>query len=114
MASGPVSRTHRPNTWLHRPAATRARSLDNPEPSTHGPGCARRKVERRRAQLEESVARNFSQLDTVDLQEPTETLAAKTKHLKEKLAKVHSEMQRLQDQSVGFRDGNTNILLDGN
>jgi len=54
------------------------------------------KVERRRAQLEESVARYLSQLDTADLQEPTEALAAKSKHLKEKLAKLESEMQRLE------------------
>src|SRR6058998_3890017 len=38
----------------------------------------RGKVERRRAQLEESVARYLAQLDTADLQEPTEELAAKT------------------------------------
>ena len=31
----------------------------------------RAKVERRRAQLEESVARYFAQLDTADLQEPS-------------------------------------------
>ena len=48
----------------------------------------RAKVERRRAQLEESVARYLSQLDTADLQEPSETLAAKTAQLKEKLAKL--------------------------
>ena len=54
------------------------------------------KVERRRAQLEESVARYLSQLDTADLQEPTEALAAKSKHLKEKLAKLESDMQRLE------------------
>jgi len=39
----------------------------------------RAKVERRRAQLEESVARYLSQLDTADRQEPTEALAAKVK-----------------------------------
>jgi transposase len=55
----------------------------------------RAKVERRRAQLEASVARYLSQLDTADLQEPSEALAAKTAHLKEKLAKLGSEMQRL-------------------
>jgi transposase len=55
----------------------------------------RAKVERRRAQLEESVARYLSQLDTADLQEPSEALAAKTAHLKEKLAKLESEVQRL-------------------
>jgi Transposase DDE domain/Transposase domain (DUF772) len=56
----------------------------------------RGKVERRRAQLEESVARYLSQLDTADLQEPTEALATKSKHLKEKLAKLEGEMQRLE------------------
>jgi transposase len=55
----------------------------------------RAKVERRRAQLEESVARYLSQLDTIDLQEPSEELAIRTEHLKEKLAKLESEMQRL-------------------
>src|ERR1700676_2154619 len=37
----------------------------------------RAKLERRRTQLEESVARYLSQLDTADRQEPTEALAAK-------------------------------------
>jgi transposase len=46
------------------------------------------KVERRRAQLEESVARYLSQLETADRQEPTEALAAKAEHLKEKLARL--------------------------
>src|SRR3954464_5057192 len=55
----------------------------------------RAKAERRRAQLEGSVARYLSQLDTADLQEPSEALAAKTAHLKEKLAKLEGEMQRL-------------------
>lgn len=48
------------------------------------------KVERRRAQLEESVARCLSRLDTADRQMPTEALAIKEKHLKEKLAKRHA------------------------
>jgi len=55
----------------------------------------RAKMERRLAQIEESVARYLSQLDTAGLQEPTEALAAKTAHLKEKLAKLATEMQRL-------------------
>src|SRR5215470_3184005 len=55
----------------------------------------RAKVERRRAQLEESVARYLSQLDTIDLQEPSEELVIKTEYLKEKLAKLETEMQRL-------------------
>jgi transposase len=53
------------------------------------------KVERRRAQLEKSVARYLAQLDTAELHEPSEELAAKTAHLKEKLVKLESEMQRL-------------------
>jgi hypothetical protein len=52
----------------------------------------RGKVERRRAQLEQSVARYLAQLDTTDRREPTEALAAKTKHLKEKLVKLQSEI----------------------
>src|SRR2546430_13705620 len=55
----------------------------------------RAKMERRLAQIEESVARYLSQLDTADLQEPSDALAAKTAHLKEKLAKLASEMERL-------------------
>jgi hypothetical protein len=55
----------------------------------------RAKMERRRAQLEESVTRYLSQLDTADRQEPTEALAAKTAHLKEKLAKIKEQMERL-------------------
>src|SRR6202048_1463569 len=55
----------------------------------------RAKMERRLAQIEESVARYLSQLDTADRQEPSEARAAKTAHLKEKPAKLASEQQRL-------------------
>ena len=55
----------------------------------------RAKMERRLAQIEESVARYLSQLDTADLQEPSEALAVKTAHLKEKLGKLATEMERL-------------------
>jgi transposase len=55
----------------------------------------RAKVERRRAQLEESVARYLSQLDTADRQEPTEALEAKATRLKEKLTKLTEEMAKL-------------------
>ena len=55
----------------------------------------RAKVERRRAQLEESVARYLSQLDTADRQEPTEALAVKATRLQEKLAKLKEEMGKL-------------------
>ena len=53
------------------------------------------KVERRRTQLEESITRYLSQLDTADLQEPSETLVLKTERLKEKLAKLDEEMAKL-------------------
>ena len=55
----------------------------------------RAKVERRRAQLEESVARYLSQLDTADRQEPSEALAAKVTRLTEKLTKLKGEMGKL-------------------
>jgi macrodomain Ter protein organizer (MatP/YcbG family) len=41
------------------------------------------------------VARYLAQLDTADLQEPSEELAVKTAHLEEKLVKLESEIQRL-------------------
>jgi transposase len=52
----------------------------------------RAKMERRLAQIEESVARYLSQLDTADRQEPSDALAVKTA---QKLAKLATEMQRL-------------------
>jgi len=55
----------------------------------------RAKVERRRAQLEESVARYLTQLDTADRQEPTEALALKATRLKEKLVKLKEQMGKL-------------------
>jgi transposase len=55
----------------------------------------RAKMERRLYQIEESVDRYLSQLDTADRQEPSEALAAKTAHLKEKLEKLAGESQRL-------------------
>ena len=55
----------------------------------------RAKMERRRAQIEASVARYLQQLDTADRQEPSEVLAAKTTRLKDKIAKLGDEMRRL-------------------
>jgi transposase len=55
----------------------------------------RAKIERRRAQIEESVARYLQQLDTADRQEPSDGLAAKTTRLKEKIAKLGEQMNRL-------------------
>ena len=45
----------------------------------------RAKMERRMAQIEESVARYLQQLDTADRQEPSEALTTKTNRLKEKI-----------------------------
>src|SRR5215475_14097539 len=63
--------------------------------NTRDKNFTRAKMERRLEQIEESVARYLSQLDTADRQEPSEALATRTAHLKEKLAKLASELQRL-------------------
>jgi hypothetical protein len=55
----------------------------------------RAKMERRLAQIEESVARYLQQLDSADRQEPSSALMTKTTRLKEKIAKLKEEMQRL-------------------
>jgi hypothetical protein len=55
----------------------------------------RAKMERRRAQIEESVARYLQQLDTADRQEPSDALATKTTRLREKIARRGDEMRRL-------------------
>jgi transposase len=55
----------------------------------------RAKMERRRAQIEASVARYLQQLDTADRQEPSDAISTKTTHLKEKIAKLGEEMKRL-------------------
>ncbi len=77
------------------------------------------KLERRLAQIEESVARYLSQLDTADRQTapgeaPSEELAARTTRLKEKLTKLEEEVKRLKaiekemlatpDQQISFTD----------
>jgi transposase len=54
------------------------------------------KVDKRRNQLEESVARYLSQLDTADLHEPSETIELKKTYLKEKLEKLKSEIAKLE------------------
>lgn len=79
----------------------------------------RAKMERRLAQIEESVARYLSQLDTADRQTaageaPSEELVARTARLKEKLIKLEEEVKRLKaiekvmlaapDQQVSFTD----------
>src|SRR5262245_48942755 len=72
------------------------------------------KVERRRKQLEESVARYLAQLDTADRQVPSEVVTLKKMRYKEKLEKLQSEMAKLAaiekqvlaspDQQVSFTD----------
>src|SRR3954470_21834253 len=60
----------------------------------------RAKMERRMAQIEESVARYLQQLDTADRQEPSEALKTKTVRLKEKIEKLKEQMQRLEKLRV--------------
>src|SRR5258708_2620764 len=55
----------------------------------------RAKMERRMAQIEESVARYLQQLDSADRQGPSEALETRTTRLKEKIAKLKEEMRRL-------------------
>lgn len=74
----------------------------------------RGKVERRRTQLEESVARYLAQLDTADRQEPSETLELKKTRIKERLKNLTVEMAKLAaiekqvlaspDQQISFTD----------
>lgn len=54
------------------------------------------KVKRRREQIEQSVARYLHQLDSADRQEPTLAMQMKKTRLKEKVAKLGEEMQRLE------------------
>jgi hypothetical protein len=60
----------------------------------------RAKMARRRAQIEQSVARYLQQLDTADRQEPAAALAPKTTGLRAKIAQLGEAMQRLQALEV--------------
>ena len=51
-------------------------------------------MDRRMAQIEESVARYLQQLDTADRQEPSEALKTKTSRLKEKIENLKEQMRR--------------------
>jgi len=53
------------------------------------------KMKRRMEQIEESVARYLHQLDSADRQEPSLARTTKTARLKDKIAKLKEEMQRL-------------------
>jgi transposase len=60
----------------------------------------RAKMDRRMAQIEESVARYLQQLDTADRQGPSEALQTKTSRLKDKIAKLKQQMQHLKELRV--------------
>ncbi|HEY0800337.1 MAG TPA: IS1182 family transposase [Steroidobacteraceae bacterium] len=72
------------------------------------------KVERRRKQLEESVARYLDQLDTADRQDPSQTLELKKTRIKERLENLAVEVEKLAaiekqvlaspDQQISFTD----------
>ena len=74
----------------------------------------RGKVDRRRMQMEESVARYLAALDTADRQDPSEILELKKTRIKERLANLSVEMAKLAaievqllaspDQQVSFTD----------
>src|SRR5262249_27150201 len=63
----------------------------------------RAKMQRRMAQIEESVARYLHQLDSADRQEPSLARTTKSTRLKEKIAKLKEEMQRLKALDVQMR-----------
>jgi hypothetical protein len=83
----------------------------------------RAKMERRMAQIEESVARYLQQLDTADRQEPSEVLKTKTSRLKEKIEKLKQEMRRLAilkvqmlatpDQQISLTDPDARSMATG-
>lgn len=60
----------------------------------------RAKMQRRMAQIEESVARYLHQLDSADRQEPSLARTAKTTRLNERIARLKEEMQRLEALDV--------------
>src|SRR6204780_5392312 len=57
-------------------------------------------MDRRMAQIEESVARYLQQLDTADRQEPSEALQTKTSRLKDKIEMLKQQMRRLERLKV--------------
>ena len=80
----------------------------------------RAKMERRMAQIEESVGRYLQQLDTADRQEPSEALKTKTNRLKEKIETLKEQMQRLEvlkvtmlatpDQQISLTDSDARSM----
>jgi transposase len=53
------------------------------------------KMQRRKAQIEESVSRYLHQLDSADRQDPSLARTAKIDHLNDKVVKLKAEMERL-------------------
>src|SRR5262249_15098544 len=80
----------------------------------------RAKMDRRMAQIEESVARYLQQLDTADRQEPSEALKTKTNRLKAKITKLKEQMQHLKklklqmlaapDQQISLTDSDARSM----
>jgi transposase len=68
--------------------------------NTRDKNFTRAKMQRRMEQIEESVARYLQQLDSADRQEPSLARTMKTDRLNEKIAKLKTEMQRLQELEV--------------
>jgi len=65
--------------------------------NTRDKNFTRAKMERRMAQIEESVERYLHQLDSADRQEPSVARRTKTVQLKEKMATLKREMRRLKE-----------------
>ena len=61
-------------------------------------------MERRIAQIEESVARYLEQLDTADRQEPSAALQTKTNRLKEKIETLKQQMRRYKNHARKIGD----------
>ena len=87
MGAAPESRPPPPRDKERQLASRKCRRESTPQ--------TRAKMERRLAQIEESVARYLSQLDSADRQEPSEARTTKTTRLKEKIAKLKEEVKRL-------------------
>ncbi len=68
--------------------------------NTRDKNFTRAKVKRRMEQIEESVDRYLHQLDSADRQEPSLARTTKTVHVKEKIAALKDEMQRLEKLEV--------------
>ena len=64
----------------------------------------RAKVQRRLAQIEESIARYLHQMDSADHQDPSPALESKVARLSEKIAKLKEEMKRLKGLEARMMD----------